>query len=152
MSHIGITKELGKGIKTLFSPCENIFFHNKNYRIKVDNINMEVQESPRLLMYYFSFILETKDENTENILTGNNVVIFNNREGGKISFDNIIYNCFNFNVRKINNEKYKIICRFRIEYINFKRKGLRALIDAGEYYDYNEEINIPFTRFEIMDI
>ncbi len=152
MSTINNIESLEEGIKKIFSSSENIYFHNKNYRVKIDSINMKIIEKPRLLIYTFCFFLITKDKNTENIITKDNY-INESREGGKISFDNRIYDCFNFDIERRINDEHRIVCGFRIEYIDFKRKGMIAIIDASEYYDFNKKrINIPFTRFEIMDI
>ncbi len=152
MSTVNIIELLEAGTKHLFSSSENIYFHNKNCRVKVKCINRNIYTEPSKMSIAIVFILETKDKNTENIVTKDNYMN-DSREGGKISFDNLIYDCYNFNIEKMNNgEKYMIICGFRISFVDFNRKGMKVIIDAGEYYNYKKERNTKFTRFEIMDI
>ena len=134
--------------KHYFLSRKKIYFHNKNYKIKIDSVDLQIFQDPARLSCSFCFQLSTKDKNTKNILTDNNY-INKSREGGRISFDNTIYNCRNFDVRD-GDVKYNILCGFRINCIDVENKGLQALV--GEYYNDEEKKNIKYNRFEIMDI
>jgi len=139
----------GEAAKIYFFSRKNIFFHNKNYKIKIDSVDLNITQEPARLSLSLCFYLETKDKNIENILTDNNHMN-ESREGGRISFNNSIYTCYNFDIIR-DGEDYDIICGFRIEYIDIITKGLKALV--GDYYDGEEEKkNIKYNRFEIMDI
>jgi len=137
--------------KNYFSSRKKIYFHNKNYKIDVDTIDLVIIIDPVRLCYSFCFYLTTRRKDTKEILTNDNF-INESREGGRISFDDMIYDCHNFDVIKSEvYEEYYISCGFRVRYIDVRNKGLQALV--GEYYDGEEEKkNIKYNRFEIMDI
>ena len=134
--------------KKYFLARKKIFFHNKNYKMKIDEIKLNINRDMSRDDLVFCFYLRTEDKNIKEILTKN--YYEDGREGGKISFDNTIYDCHNFDVRN-RDTTYNIICGFRIGYINIRENGLQAL--AGEHYDGEEEKkNIKYNRFDIMDI
>ncbi len=135
--------------KQYFFSRKKIYFHNKNYKIEIDSVELNIIQDVSRFDLVLCFYLSTKDKNTENILTNDNYMN-ESREGGKISFNNMIYNCHTFDVKKKNKKEYEIVCGFRIKYIDIRVKGLEALV--GEYYNGEEKKNIKYNRFEIMDI
>ncbi len=136
--------------KHYFFSRKKIYFHNQDYKIEINSVDLKIFQDPARLSSIFCFCLETKDKDTENILTDNNHMN-ESREGGKISFNDMIYDCYNFDVIR-DVEGYEILCGFRIKHIDIRRAGLGALV--GEHYNGEEEkkINIKYNRFEIMDI
>ena len=96
--------------KNYFLSRKNIYFHNKNYKMKIDEIKLNINRDMSRDDLVFCFYLRTEDKNIKEILTKNHYE--NNREGGRISFDNMIYNCHNFDVKN-GDEEYNIFCGFR---------------------------------------